>query len=371
MMRLPWHGKTAPHAILDILRGCNCRCVNCYNSCQPTFKSLEQLKQEMQVVLRARNVSTITLSGGEPLLHPQLHEIINWLHDDLKLTVCSLSNGILFDDEMAQKMRDAGCSLITLHIQEGQIRPDTSHCSIDDLRRSKGKIARKHGLFPALILTIEGEDSDSFRKLALFLRQSPEFEYALVTIARDFSKISPDIPQEDVQRQPMLDALCQGGYSPAAFVGGHHHPDIPRWYVFQSVQALDDNGLEQAWNKTRPGLLERAFLYGYAFFFKRSIHWIQTTSAKLKLRLLLNGLTGGHFSTSLFALKSIIHGWTLQEKHIVVQLPPYSLGNGQVEFCDSCPDASVRNGKLNPLCLNDVNVDHASQELEMLTASPR
>lgn len=363
MMRLPWHGKTAPHAILDILRGCNCHCLNCYNSSRISCKSLEQLKEEMRVIQNTRNVSTITLSGGEPLLHPQLTEIISWLHNDLKLTVCSLSNGILFDEEVAQKMHDAGCSLITLHIQEGQQRPDTANTSIDELRRQKGRIARKHGIFPALITTIAGEDGDTFRKLAIFLRNAPEFEYALVTVARDFTQISENVPQQDVARQHMLEALAQEGYEPAAFVGGHHHPDIPRWYVFQSVQAIDAEGKERAWNQTRPGLLERTFLYGYALLFRRSIHWIQTSSAKLKIRLLANGLTGGHFSTALFAMKAIIHGWTLLEKHIVVQLPPYSLGDGRIEFCDSCPDVSVRDGKLNPLCLNDVNVEHASQEL--------
>ena len=44
MMRLPWHGKTAPHAVLDILRGCNCRCANCYNAAAPlNCKSLDAL----------------------------------------------------------------------------------------------------------------------------------------------------------------------------------------------------------------------------------------------------------------------------------------------------------------------------------------
>ena len=68
----------------------------------------------------------------------------------------------------------------------------------------------------------------------------------------------------------------------------------------------------------------------------------------------MNGLTGGHFSTFLFALRAILHGWTVREKHIIVQLPPHSLGDGRIECCDNCPDATVRNGRLQPVCLADL-----------------
>lgn len=355
MMRLPWKGRCAPHAILDILRGCNCRCRHCYNARTVTdCKSVADLREEMAVVRRARNVTTITLSGGEPLLHPQLEAIVDYLHREEKLIVCTLTNGILFDEAKAASLRAAGCDMVTLHIQEGQQRPDLAGTTVDDLRRAKGRIARAHGLYPALISTIDGEDGAAFRALAHFLRTAPEYEYALVTIARTFGQIDSAVAQADVARDPMLEAFAAEGYSPACFVGGRHQRNLPRWYIFQSTQAVDCTGCERAWNELRPGLLERAFLHGLAIFCHRSVHWTRTTSGKLKARLVLNGLLGGRFSTFIFALRAIVHGWTLREKHIVVQLPPYSLGNGRVEICDNCPDATVRNGRLHPLCLNDL-----------------
>lgn len=354
MMRLPWYGRCAPHAILDILRGCNCRCRHCYNdNPQAVCKGLGELRAELSVIRRARNVTTITLSGGEPLLHPDLERIVSWLHHEEKLTVCSLTNGILLDDEKAAKLREAGCEMVTLHIQEGQRRPDLGGGSVDDLRREKGRIARAHGLYPALISTIDGEDGAAFGALARFLRTAPEYEYALVTVARDFPAIDSATAQKDVNRAEMLQAFAAQGYSPSCYVGGRYNRDRPRWYVFQSTQAVDAEGRERAWDELRPGGLERLFLHGLAIFFHRSVHWACTTSAKLKIRLLLNGLLGGRPATSVFALRAICHGWILREKHIVVQLPPYSLGGGRIEICDNCPDATVRNGRLHPLCLND------------------
>ena len=168
MMRLPWHGKTAPHAVLDILRGCNCRCANCYNAAAPlNCKSLDALRKELVLLRRERNLSAISLSGGEPLMHPEVAEIVDWLHHREGLTVNTLTNGILLDDAMAERLAKAGLGMITIHVQKGQKRPDATDATIDDLRREKGRIARRHGLFPALDETIEPADGEAFRRFGV------------------------------------------------------------------------------------------------------------------------------------------------------------------------------------------------------------
>ncbi|MBP5321287.1 MAG: radical SAM protein [Kiritimatiellae bacterium] len=360
MMRLPWRGKSVPHAVFDIVRGCNCRCRNCYNAAQPKVKALDAIKAEMRVIRAERNVTAVSLSGGEPLLHPQIDAIITYLSREERVAVNTLTNGILFDDAMAKRLKDAGLDFVTLHIQKGQTRPDCDDSRVEALRREKGQFARAHGLFPALVETIDAEDGAGFAALGRFLRSAPEFEYALVTVARDFRTIDPAIAEPPVDRKPMLDAFADAGYLPSVFIGGRYNRNLPRWYVLQSVQAVDRDGRERAWNRIRPGLLERLFLYGYALICNRSIHWVKSTSAKTKVRLLLNGLTGGRLSTFLFALRATLAGWTVREKHIIVQYPPQSLGDGKVEYCDNCPDASAESGRLRPLCLSDVPLPEES-----------
>jgi len=354
MMRLPWRGKAVPHAALDIVRGCNCQCENCYNAAQPKAKSLDEIKAEVRVIRAFRNVTTLSLSGGEPLLHPQILDIISYLRREEGVTVNMLTNGILFDDAMAQKLRTAGLDFVTIHIQNGQVRPDSDDDLADAILRKKGAIARKHGLCPAIVRTIRSDDREGFSALGRFLRTAPEFEYALVTVARDFRTINPTVEEKEFDRKPMLDAFADAGYSPSSFIGGRFRKNIPRWYVMQSVQAVDGEGLERAWNGIRPGILERIFLYGYALICHRSIHWILSTSAKTKIRLLINGITGGRIASFLFTLRAIVANWTVREKHIIVQYPPLSLGGGRVEFCDNCPDATAEGGRLRLLCLSDI-----------------
>jgi len=360
MMRLPWYGKTVPHAVLDILRGCNCRCRDCYNAGRAVVcKTMPQLKEELAAIRPLRNLTTISLSGGEPLMHPQVLEIIRWLHDEEKLKVASLTNGILFDERMAADLAKAGLGLISFHIQRSQGRPDATADSVDALRREKGRLARKHGIFPALVETIAAEDAEGFREHARFFRKASEFEYSLVTIAGKFEEINSQVARPDVDCSMFLRAMDEEGFTPAVFVGGRIQRSVPRWYIFQSVQALDGEGHERAWNRTRPGLVERTFLWGYALLCRRSLHWVVSTSAKLKVRLLLNGLTGGRLSTFAFAMKAILRGWKVMEKHIIVQLPPHSQGDGRIEYCDNCPDATIKNGRLHPLCLGDIGEEVA------------
>ena len=204
---------------------------------------------------------------------------------------------------------------------------------------------------------MRADDADGFAALGRFLRNAPEFEYALVTVARNFAAIDPAVADPEPDRKPMLAALAREGYRPSVFVGGNVDRATPRWYILQSVQAMDSAGHERAWNIVRPGLVERVFLYGYAAMCNRSVHWMKSTSAKAKVRLLINGLLGGYLSTLVFALRAIFAGWTVREKHIIVQYPPRSLGDGRVEFCDGCPDATVKNGRLSPLCLMDTQVE--------------
>ena len=73
-MRLPWTGRNVPHAVLDLLRDCDVRCPGCYNARSFPPKPLEQIRGELEALLAARRLHTVTLSGGEPLLHPQLAE---------------------------------------------------------------------------------------------------------------------------------------------------------------------------------------------------------------------------------------------------------------------------------------------------------
>ena len=80
-IRLDWSGDMMPHAVLDLLRGCNSVCEGCYNaSSELVLKPLEQILEEFEVLTSKRRLQAISLTGGEPLLHPDLDTIVRTVH---------------------------------------------------------------------------------------------------------------------------------------------------------------------------------------------------------------------------------------------------------------------------------------------------
>jgi len=92
-----------------LTEGCNLRCRHCwiapkYQSEENSYPSLD-LDLFKSIIEQAKplGLTGVKLTGGEPLLHPQIHEILEFIRtEDLRLTV--ETNGVLCTPELAQKM---------------------------------------------------------------------------------------------------------------------------------------------------------------------------------------------------------------------------------------------------------------------------
>jgi len=364
MMRMPWKGEFVPHAALDILRGCNCVCSYCYNTSRAVvFKPFDDVCKELDALLRLRRLQTISISGGEPLMHPEICRIVAEIHRR-GICVAVLSNGILLTEEMAERLQHAGCDLMLLHIQQNQGRSDLPHpaeAHAEALRAAKGAVLKRYGIIPAFVMTLEADDGRGFQEAARFLARSADFEFLLVTVARDFRALSnPDTVTQDVDDTQILEVLGKNGFQPYSFVGGRLDKNRPRWHIFHSVSRVNRGGRRTGWQVLRTSAIERIFLALNRWIKGHSVFLAKSSSAKIKLRLLLNALTGGHLSAFPFALRAILLGEQLQDKHIIVQLPPFRLPDGRLEWCDDCPDATLKGGTLQPLCLGDAVSDERS-----------
>ena len=72
-------------ALIEIVQSCNLSCPTCYADAPHTGAhatvavALDELKQRIQgIVDRKGGIEILQLSGGEPTLHPQFFELINW-----------------------------------------------------------------------------------------------------------------------------------------------------------------------------------------------------------------------------------------------------------------------------------------------------
>jgi uncharacterized radical SAM superfamily Fe-S cluster-containing enzyme len=90
-------------ALIEIVDSCNLACPTCFAD-SPTgaageklkTHSLESLQQRILGVLeRKGNIEILQLSGGEPTLHPQFFELVDWIHEQPGIDYCLVNtNGV-------------------------------------------------------------------------------------------------------------------------------------------------------------------------------------------------------------------------------------------------------------------------------------
>lgn len=96
-------------ALLQITEKCDLKCVHCFVSSEEEGNSLsiKDIKSTIIPRLIDSKVTKITLTGGEPLLHPHLNEVIQLLVNvDIEVGVCT--NGYSLTSEIIENISRIG-----------------------------------------------------------------------------------------------------------------------------------------------------------------------------------------------------------------------------------------------------------------------
>jgi MoaA/NifB/PqqE/SkfB family radical SAM enzyme len=74
---MPWTQSDNAFSWLEITRRCDLHCDYCYQTNNPhSDKDMTTIETELLTLQRLRRCDTMFISGGEPLLHPQLEAIV-------------------------------------------------------------------------------------------------------------------------------------------------------------------------------------------------------------------------------------------------------------------------------------------------------
>ncbi len=151
-----------------LTEGCNLACKHCWLS-PPLEKG--ELKHaylpvaDFQTVIREAKplgLNTVKLTGGEPLLHPDILEILRLIAEE-KLNLTIETNGTLLTDEIAE-------AIALIEYNSVSISLDSTSASIhDSIRNSPGCFDRtisgiktlvRHGISPQIITSLLPENKD-------------------------------------------------------------------------------------------------------------------------------------------------------------------------------------------------------------------
>ena len=131
-----------PVVIWNLVRRCNLSCKHCYalsaDHDYPNELTLAEVNAVMDD-LKAFHVPVLILSGGEPLMRPDLFEIARRSHDMGFYTGLS-TNGTLIDAAMADRVAAQGFGYVGI--------------SLDGMRETHDRFRRKQGAFDASLRAV-------------------------------------------------------------------------------------------------------------------------------------------------------------------------------------------------------------------------
>jgi len=368
---LPWSGSSVPHAILDINRACNIACRGCYNKRSAAHKSLADIEEELHQLLRLRLLHTVTILGGEPTLHPDLDKIIGLAKCHVK-KVALVTNGLLFDGTLGKRLKESGLDLVLFHIDRGQIRSDLEKSpsleQVNNLRIKKVRAALGVGLSVGIQTIGYRGSTEDIVDAVTFVLQTQGVSHLLVTdytCVGKFKYVSGTLEhglkaefnldrlgnEDELNNQEIGRILASMSYRPFAYVCAHNDHNRKQWLSYQFCSVLT-GGRSQCYSMTS-SLFERIVIRAAYHLLGRYLFFFKPSPFVLRMQMIMNGLTGGSIGSNFVALiKSLTSCSRLESKHLVFQEGP-GLDDGKLVYCRDCPDATLKDGRLVPLCLVD------------------
>lgn len=176
-LAFPYAGPRVPHAVLEINQRCNISCNACYKSKSAYTKPFRRVVAELDALCACRDLSTVTIAGGEPTLHPELPAIIAHCAGR-GLSVQLISNCVELPETLLESCRRAGLRDILIHVDASQNRPDVtpgaSEAELLPLREAiVGRIAR-HGINCSVALTVYRSTLDQVAGVVAWMIAHPD-----------------------------------------------------------------------------------------------------------------------------------------------------------------------------------------------------
>ncbi len=395
LYRLPWSMNDNAIGWLEVTDICNIHCQGCYRQILGEgHKPLEQLKEEVRLLKAWRNCDGISLAGGEPILHPNIVELIRYI-SSLGMKSMILSNGYALTEDLLWKLKKAGLTGVSFHIDSTQIRPEfkkrelTSELEVNELRVKLGERMRKVGLYAHFGITVT---KDNFKEIPDFLKWSIEnmhlingitliiFRGMPVTegieyyakgkkVEVNMDSLGYTISDEELASDKIIaqDVYAMikehfPDYEATTYLGGTINHDTYKWLIGNII--VNSKGKS------------------FGAYGSRTVEWIQTFYHLVKGRYMVYARKRIGKKIFLMALldkavrkaffKFLRYGlanparffYPINAFGIGIVQAPDMLPDGRVEMCDDCPDMCVFEGKL----VNSCRLDEHRKFGELLTA---
>jgi pyruvate-formate lyase-activating enzyme len=354
LIDLAWNAETGPHLVLEVAQACNITCRGCYKLKAEGVKPLDRILRDVDVALSKRRVHTVSIAGAEPTLHPQLCDVVRALRQR-KLRTAVISNGLALDDAYLARLKAAGLDLVMLHVDEGQRRPDLgadpTPDAVNDLRSRLTRRAARNGLDTGLSVTLYRDNLASLPGLVRLIIASKQIHFLFATNFADVHRMmrNPDTADESPRTTNLevIGVLRETfGLEPFASAGGQGWVSyfVPVLYGAREARML----------KLRAGAADALLMKLARRLSGRNMFYCPSRSLIVGTQVAVNQLARGEVRGCLDWLGGVLRGRErLDAKRMVFDNGPVLGPDGCVECLASCPNPTVKDGELVPVCMSD------------------
>jgi len=147
LYRFPWSKTDNPGAWIEVTDICDMECKGCYREQITGHRSLDKLKEDVLASIEKTNCDCITIAGGEPLLYPNIIEIVSFIKKQ-NIKPIIFTNGEKLDETICRNLKKAGLAKFHIHIDKEQNRKgweNKNEKELNILRENYARLIKKVG----------------------------------------------------------------------------------------------------------------------------------------------------------------------------------------------------------------------------------
>lgn len=371
--RLPWNLTDNAISWLEPTWKCNIYCEGCYRINDPRgHKSLEKIKEELAVFRKYRITDGVSIAGGDPLIHPDIVEIVRLIAGDGLKPILN-TNGVALTKELLKELKAAGAKGFTFHVDSKQQRPKwkkKNELELCELREHFAEMLDEiGGLSCAFNSTVYEDTLPYVPDVVEWAHRHIEKVHVMVFIAYrvatldgrfDYYAGADKVDMEgipyiassdrkiDITSNDMYELLKKRfpEFESAAYLNGTHKPDSFKWLLSGRIGTKN-----KIHGYVGPKFMEVAQTYNhlrygrYLAYTEPKVH--RRAKAMLLLSLIDNKMRtiAGNYFRSLMTNPTRLFQ-PLHYQSIMIIQPIDLLDDGSQNMCDGCPDMTVLDGKL-------------------------
>ncbi len=378
--RMPWSLTDNGISWIEVTTSCNLNCKGCYRPRDKDgHKTLEQIAGELEVFKKERISDCMSIAGGDPLVHPQIVEIVKLIKKGGWKPILN-TNGVALTAELLHKLKEAGVFGFTFHVDTSQKRRDakaaTTEGDLNPLRLKFAEmLAREGGIACSFNQTVTEKTINQVTDVVRWAKKHPDIVHTIVFILFRAPELTGDYDfyangvrvelnqtyeddevwsgKEPLQAKHLVAKIreVEPSFEPAGYLSGTYDPNTTKWLMAARIA-----NKEKSFGYVSPLFMELVQEGHHLFNGK----WISYSSPaflstgkfvsfalspfdKKMRKVAKNMLFSGIRNPLSLLKKSYVQAFTIIQ-------PVDMMEDGRMNMCDACPDMTVHNGKLYWSC---------------------